>query len=83
MFVILNLVTFISLQLILAPCIYAADMSKATDIFIQRSNVGPLIVAINDNQYMKEIQELEQEEKELGVATLKKQPVFQFLYNFS
>ncbi len=66
MLLILNLVSFfISFQLILAPCIYAADTSKATDIFIQGSGFSPLLVAINDNQHMKEIEELEQKEKEI------------------
>lgn len=63
MLLIFNLVSFISFQLILAPCIYAEDMSKATKMFIQRSDFSPL-VATNDN-HMEEIEELEQKEKEL------------------
>jgi len=63
MLLIFNLVSFISFQLILAPCIYAEDMSKATKMFIQRSDFSPL-VATNDN-HMEEIEELEQKEKEI------------------
>ena len=64
MVVIFNLISFISFQLILAPCIYAEDISNATDIF-KGSNISPLIVATNDNQHIKELQDLEQKEKEI------------------